>query len=180
MTKEDKPHPHERERSPGKKMSRRQFLTYTLGGTTAYMAAAPLLPMIRFAVDPLLQKHKQDNFIKVAQIKKVTDQPQQFTFKLQQEDGWYESIIELVAWIRRDEQGHIYALSPICKHLGCTIGWNNEKKYPDEYYCPCHGAHYDKLGKNLAVSPLPLDEYTVKVENGWVYLGKIIPNTRVK
>lgn len=162
-----------------KEMSRRQFLTYTLGGATAFMGAGALLPMIRFAVDPVLHKKGAGEFIKVAETAKITDVPQEFTFELAQQDGWYASTATLTAWIRKDENGEIYALSPICKHLGCTVGWNNDKAYPDEYHCPCHGARYTKLGKNLAVAPKPLDQYKIKIDGEWVYLGEIVPNTEV-
>ncbi|WNS44515.1 ubiquinol-cytochrome c reductase iron-sulfur subunit [Paenibacillus sp. MMS20-IR301] len=163
---------------PGRKdISRRQFLTYTLGGATAFMGAGVLLPMIRFAVDPILHKRGEGDFIKVAEVSAITGVPQEFTFELPQQDGWYASIATLTAWIRKDESGQIYALSPICKHLGCTVGWNNDQAYPDEYHCPCHGARYTKLGKNLAVAAKPLDQYTTKIDGGWVYLGDIVPNT---
>ncbi len=173
---------HEEEHQPNsrKEMSRRQFLTYTLGGATAYMAAGAILPMVRFAVDPILHKKTDGDYVKVAEISKITNEPQEFTFELKQQDGWYPSTANLVAWIRKDEAGNIYALSPICKHLGCTVGWNNNSNFPDEYHCPCHGARYTNVGKNLAVSPKPLDTYKVKIENGWVYLGSTEPNTEVK
>ncbi|MDQ0192966.1 QcrA and Rieske domain-containing protein [Paenibacillus wynnii] len=168
------------DKPPGRKeMSRRQFLTYTLGGATAFMGAGAILPMVRFAVDPILHKKGKGDFIKVAETKIITDQPQEFTFELQQQDGWYASTATLTAWIRKNEKGDIYALSPVCKHLGCTVGWNNNKSTPDEYHCPCHGARYTKAGKNLAVAPKPLDQYTLKIENGWVLLGDIIPNSEV-
>lgn len=163
-----------------KEMSRRQFLTYTLGGATAFMGVGALLPMVRFAVDPILHKKGAGDFIKVAEISKITDEPQEFNFELQQQDGWYASTATLTAWIRKNENGEIYALSPICKHLGCRVGWNNDKAFPDEYHCPCHGARYTKAGKNLAVAPKPLDQYTTKIDQGWVYLGDIIPNTEAK
>lgn len=163
-----------------KEMSRRQFLTYTLGGATAFMGAGAILPMVRFAVDPILHKKGAGEYIKVAEASKINDQPQEFTFELKQQDGWYASTATLTAWIRKDEAGDIYALSPTCKHLGCTVGWNNDKAYPDEYHCPCHGARYTKLGKNLAVAPKPLDQYKIKIENGWVYLGDVVANTEVK
>jgi menaquinol-cytochrome c reductase iron-sulfur subunit len=163
-----------------KEMSRRQFLTYTLGGATAYMAAGAILPMVRFAVDPILQKKTEGEYVKVAEVSKITDEPQEFAFELKQQDGWYASTANLIAWIRKDESGNIYALSPICKHLGCTVGWNTNKTHPDEYFCPCHGAHYTKLGQTLAVSPKPLDTYKVKLKDGWVYLGSTEPNTEVK
>ncbi|MFP4977849.1 ubiquinol-cytochrome c reductase iron-sulfur subunit [Paenibacillus sp. CN-4] len=166
------------EKPPGRReMSRRQFLTYTLGGATAFMGAGVVLPMVRFAVDPILHKKSEGESIKVAEVSRITDQPQEFTFELKQQDGWYASTATLTAWIRKDENGEIYALSPICKHLGCVVGWNNNQSFPDEYHCPCHGARYTKSGENLAVAPKPLDQYVTEIRDGWVYLGGIVPNT---
>ena len=173
---------HEAEHRPAKRkeMSRRQFLSYTLGGTTAFMMGGAVLPMVRFAVDPLLAKKSQGTHVKVVEVSKITNEPQEFKFKIHQVDGWYESDPELVAWISKDDAGNIFALSPVCKHLGCTIFWNT--KGLNEYDCPCHDARYSRDGKNLSVARLPLDEYDVKVneENGFVYLGPIKKNTRVK
>ena len=161
-----------------KEMSRRQFLSYTLGGARAFMVGGAILPMIRFAVDPLLQKKEKGRFVKVVEESKITNEPPEVKFKIHQVDGWYESDPELAAWISKGDDGKIFALSPVCKHLGCTIGWNGEEA-PNEYDCPCHGARYTKDGKNLTVAPKPLDEYEVKLENGLVYLGPVEPNTRV-
>ncbi|ALS27788.1 ubiquinol-cytochrome c reductase iron-sulfur subunit [Paenibacillus cisolokensis] len=160
-----------------KEMTRRQFLAYTLGGASAFMAVGPVLPMLRFAVDPILQKKEEGTWVKVVEEAKVTQEPQEFKFKVHQVDGWYESDPEKAAWITRDANGEIYALSPICKHLGCTIGWNTDQK--NEYVCPCHDARYSIDGKNLTVAPQPLDEYELKIENGFVYLGPLKPNSRV-
>ncbi|MCA1727707.1 MAG: universal stress protein, partial [Actinobacteria bacterium] len=44
----------------------------------------------------------------------------------------------------RDEAGSMVTLSPKCKHLGCTVGWNDGAKTWD---CPCHGSRYDARGK---------------------------------
>jgi menaquinol-cytochrome c reductase iron-sulfur subunit len=162
-----------------KEMTRRQFLAYTLGGAGAFMGVGAILPMIRFAVDPILQKKQIGNFIKVVEESKISKEPFKVDFKIHQVDGWYESDPKLTAWITKGDDGKIFALSPICKHLGCTIGWSGEEA-PNEYHCPCHGARYTKDGKNLKVAPKPLDEYEVKTENGWVYLGPLEPNTRAK
>lgn len=162
-----------------KEMTRRQFLSYTLGGAGAFMAGGAILPMIRFAVDPLLQPKQEGAFVKVIEESKVTNEPQQVDFKVHQVDGWYESDPKLQAWVRKQEDGTILALSPVCKHLGCLVSFGGEEA-PDLYHCPCHGARYNKTGKNLKVAPKPLDEYEVKTENGWVYLGPIKPNTHAK
>jgi len=160
-----------------KEMSRRQFLSYTLGGAGAFMAGGVVLPMLRFAVDPILEKKTEGTLIKVIEEAKITDEPTEVKFKIHQVDGWFESEPELTAWISRDEQGNVFALSPVCKHLGCTINWNTGNS--NHYVCPCHNAHYAKNGKNLSVSPKPLDEYTVEIKDGFVYLGPIIPNQHV-
>ncbi|MFD0711177.1 ubiquinol-cytochrome c reductase iron-sulfur subunit [Paenibacillus sp. GCM10027626] len=171
---------HDNEHQPVKRkgMSRRQFLSYTLGGAGAFMAAGMTLPMIRFAVDPILKKKETGSLIKVVEESKITNEPQEFKFNIHQIDGWYVSDPELAAWITKDEKGEIFALSPVCKHLGCTIGWNTNNN--NQYVCPCHDAHYTKEGKNLTVAPKPLDEYEVQLKDGWVYLGPIKANTRVK
>jgi nucleotide-binding universal stress UspA family protein/nitrite reductase/ring-hydroxylating ferredoxin subunit len=44
----------------------------------------------------------------------------------------------------RSESGDLVLLSPKCKHLGCTVGWNHRAKTWD---CPCHGSRYDAAGK---------------------------------
>src|ERR687892_109287 len=43
----------------------------------------------------------------------------------------------------RDEQGALTVLSPRCKHMGCTVGWNHRAKTWD---CPCHGSRYKADG----------------------------------
>lgn len=62
---EEEQEPHPQGPPSQKEMSRRQFLTYTLGGATAFMGAGAVLPMIRFAVDPILHKKARVNSSKL-------------------------------------------------------------------------------------------------------------------
>ena len=48
--------------------------------------------------------------------------------------------------IYKDESGKIYAVKPICTHLGCLLSWNDIDKTWD---CPCHGSRFNFDGKNL-------------------------------
>lgn len=171
--------PSEEKPARRREMSRRQFLSYTLGGTGAFMFSMPLLWSVRFAVDPLLQPGKGTEWVKVVELEKISTEPQSFTFEVPVVDGWYESNQKLQAWIALDNNGKPFALSPICKHLGCTVKWNGSSQFPNEYYCPCHGAHYTKEGKQLAVATAPLDQYALEVRDGWIYLGKLMPNQLV-
>ena len=44
------------------RVSRRQFLNYTLTGVGGFMAAGMLMPMVRFAVDPVLKAEEARRF----------------------------------------------------------------------------------------------------------------------
>lgn len=44
----------------------------------------------------------------------------------------------------RDETGNLHAVSAVCSHLACIVGWNNAEKSWD---CPCHGARFNFDGE---------------------------------
>ena len=48
--------------------------------------------------------------------------------------------------VYKDIEGKIFAVKPICTHLGCILNWNGADKTWD---CPCHGSRFDYTGKNL-------------------------------
>ena len=48
--------------------------------------------------------------------------------------------------VYKDKEGNIYAVNPVCSHLGCLLSWNNLDKTWD---CPCHGSRFDYKGRNL-------------------------------
>lgn len=58
-----------------------------------------------------------------------------------------------------DAQGKEHALSAICPHLGCVVGWNEYEKTWD---CPCHGSRFAVDGHvingpaNAGLSPVDL------------------------
>jgi glycine/D-amino acid oxidase-like deaminating enzyme/nitrite reductase/ring-hydroxylating ferredoxin subunit len=39
----------------------------------------------------------------------------------------------------RDEQGALHAVSAVCTHMGCIVGWNETDRSWD---CPCHGSRF--------------------------------------
>ncbi|GAA2876810.1 FAD-dependent oxidoreductase [Streptosporangium fragile] len=56
--------------------------------------------------------------------------------------------------VYRDESGEIHAVSAVCTHLGCIVGFNDAER---TWECPCHGSRFDVDGSVLqgpAVDPL--------------------------
>jgi Rieske Fe-S protein len=53
-----------------------------------------------------------------------------------------------VAWLRRRKDGQIAALSSVCPHKGCAIGY---AAAAGRFECPCHDARFD-LDGNVASS----------------------------
>ena len=58
--------------------------------------------------------------------------------------------------VHRDDFGRLHALSAICSHLGCVVGFNDAERTWD---CPCHGSRFAADGAVLhgpATQSLPL------------------------
>ena len=54
----------------------------------------------------------------------------------------------------KDEQGQIHAVSAVCTHMGCLVGWNATDRTWD---CPCHGSRFELSGEVIhgpATQPL--------------------------
>lgn len=44
----------------------------------------------------------------------------------------------------KDEQGIVHAVSAVCSHMGCLVGWNATDRTWD---CPCHGSRFELSGE---------------------------------
>lgn len=137
------------------------------------MAAGMLAPMVRFAIDPVLQASGTEDMHAVVEVSEITTEPQRFDWTIKQVDAWYTSDVIHSAWIYKNEKDEIIALSPICKHLGCAVSWASNEEYPNEFYCPCHGGRYYKNGLNVPNTPpnAALDLFQKEVKDGTLYLG---------
>ncbi|HEV2867545.1 MAG TPA: FAD-dependent oxidoreductase [Allosphingosinicella sp.] len=54
----------------------------------------------------------------------------------------------------RDDAGQLHAVSAVCTHMGCIVGWNETDRSWD---CPCHGSRFAMSGEVIhgpAVKPL--------------------------
>ncbi len=161
-----------------REISRRQFLNYTLMGVGGFMGAALLTPMLRLAIDPVTNVSASSDMVSTGlKVEDITKEPTRVDFKVKQVDGWYETEETRTAWVYK-ENDNIVALSPTCKHLGCTVSWNGSKDHPNEFFCPCHGGRYKKNGKNVPKTPptTALDTFQQGEKDGILMLGQKRPN----
>ncbi|TDM04267.1 ubiquinol-cytochrome c reductase iron-sulfur subunit [Macrococcus carouselicus] len=164
------------------RVTRRQFLNYSLMGVGSFMAAGIAMPLGRFALDPVFKGGAAGNMITTSvKTSEITQVPSKVDFKFEQKDGWYTSEVTEFAWVYK-EGDNIVALSPTCKHLGCTVNWAGDDSHPDQFFCPCHNGRYKKNGKNIPGTPplAPLDQYKVGEKGGMLTIGKKHPNELVK
>lgn len=47
------------------------------------------------------------------------------------------------AAVYKDSKGNVHAVSAVCTHMGCIVGWN---KGDQSWDCPCHGSRFAKDG----------------------------------
>ena len=143
------------------------------------MAAGMLMPMVRFAIDPVLQTKAEGDFILTGQkVADLTDAPIKVDFSYEQVDAWYKAETTDAAWVYKDGN-EVIALSPVCKHLGCTVNWAGDSAHPDQFFCACHAGRYEKTGVNVAGTPPlgPLDQYEVSEKDAYLMLGKKFANS---
>ena len=82
-------------------------------------------------------------------VVKKLEVPQEEANQIQNGEGKIVEVNGQKIGIYKNNEGEIYKVNPVCKHLGCELSWNNLDKTWD---CPCHGSKYDFKG-NLIYGP---------------------------
>jgi menaquinol-cytochrome c reductase iron-sulfur subunit len=170
-----------------KGLTRRQFLTYVLGGTGAFMGTMIAAPMVVEAFSPL---HRGGAGSWSKTNWKVSDfdenLPKHVTFQQHINDAWNSQDKGNDVYVIK-YQKKLMIMSHVCTHLGCHVEGSikDGKSVAPEYkapngetvwfYCPCHGSHYNKYGVNTPSSPAPrpLDLFKYKVDSdGHILVGE--------
>jgi menaquinol-cytochrome c reductase iron-sulfur subunit len=146
--------------------SRRSFLGVLLGLGSVFVGALLAVPLIRFALFPLLRRTTQLKSSPVGELSEFSSltEPVMRTVQIEQVDGWRKAVSEKAVYVTKDNQGQLCVLTSICPHLGCTVPWNKEKK---EFVCPCHGATYAADGTRVSGPSLRgMDTLETSVQDG--------------
>ena len=87
-------------------------------------------------------------------------------------DGWTTArdVVLGAAYVRRTDKD-VQALSAVCPHLGCAIGWDGKN-----FRCPCHDSKFTGDGDAIAgtgpakrgLDPLPVEIKDGRLRVTWV------------
>jgi menaquinol-cytochrome c reductase iron-sulfur subunit len=145
---------------------RRSFLGALLGLGAVFVGGLLSVPLIRFALFPLLRRTTELKSSPVGELNEfssLTD-PVLKIIQIEQVDGWRKTISEKAVYVTKDSEGQIRALTSICPHLGCTVPWNKEKR---QFICPCHGATFAPDGSRVSgPSRRGMDTLDATVQDG--------------
>src|SRR5580700_752675 len=146
--------------------SRRSFLGVLLGLGSVFVGTLLAVPLMRFALFPLLRRTTQLKSSPVGDLSEFTSltEPVMRTVQIEQVDGWRKAVSEKAVYVTKDGQGQLRVLTSICPHLGCTVPWNKEKK---QFVCPCHGATFAADGTRVSGPSLRgMDTLETSVQDG--------------
>ena len=85
-------------------------------------------------------------------------------------DAWKAArdVVLGAAWVRRTGPDKLSALSAVCPHLGCAVGWDAQA---GNFLCPCHDSRFSPEGQKLTgPSERGLDELPLQVVGGRLQL----------
>jgi menaquinol-cytochrome c reductase iron-sulfur subunit len=165
-------------------INRRSFLGVLLGFGTAVVGAALSIPLLRFALHPLLTTTTRTDWSDVGKMDESASlaAPMKKLITVEQRDGWRKIVSEKAIYILPAKEGVLRVLSPICPHLGCSIPWVEAKQ---QFICPCHTAVFALDGSRISgPAPRSMDDLESKVENGMLqvryqYFRQLIPTKEV-
>ena len=159
------------EKNPGvlsgaRSTSRRSFLGALLGVGSAAVGALLSVPLIRFAMHPLLSKTTETAWADVGSLDELSSitAPVKRLVTVEHRDGWRKVVSEKPVYVIKSDAGKLQVLSPICSHLGCSISWRESQ---NQFVCPCHVGIFSADGTRISgPTPRSMDELESKVENG--------------
>ena len=101
-------------------------------------------------VNPIVNKDEVKNMVsqtaKSLVVERLKGSSKENIENMKQETGQILEIDGEKVGVYKDVEGQVFAVKPVCTHLGCILNWNNADKTWD---CSCHGSRFDHTGKNI-------------------------------
>ena len=152
-------------------LSRKAFVTTTVGVLGGVMAAMVGLPAVGYLISPATKKQQSEAWIPAGEVDSYPiGVPTLFSFTRTKINGWEKTVNSHSVYILRksETESDFLTLSNVCTHLSCRVNWDEETQV---YPCPCHAAHFDINGLVIdGPPPRQLDRLETKVEEGILFI----------
>jgi len=153
-----------------KDSGRRKFMEAGVFTITGCIAAVSGVALTRFGVGPSFAPIKSKWIETDLDPASLTgDGFAQVILEFDMKDGWVIAPTKALAFVRREKDGSLVAISATCTHLGCVVNWDESRK---AFVCPCHSGIYDLEGAVVSGPPPgPLWRHRIKEEEGVILLA---------
>jgi Rieske Fe-S protein len=153
---------------------RRKFLKVATCGIGAGIGAAVGLPTLSMLIDPARRRTvtTPTEPIDLGDPSRIGGDWQRMEIIAPiTRDAWVseQNVVLGAAWVRKREK--IEALSAVCPHLGCSVGYQPDKK---SFLCACHNSVFGESGEKTsgpaerALDPLPIEVRDGRLQLTWV------------
>jgi len=134
------------------RVSRRSFFASLLGACAGLIVTVIGTPMLRYILYPVQAGGRSSKWTEIGDASEFDkiEGPVTKTIALTQRDGWREVVSRQSVFVNRSADGKLQVLSPICPHLGCSVGWHENQ---NKFICPCHGGQFDPDGSRISGPP---------------------------
>ena len=143
---------------------RRGFLVKAVVAVNGLIATLMGVPVLGYLLAPLFRK-QETRWVEIGAFDQFTESPKPAKAVYTSSAGYSDVQKTEKFWVSATGD-EVTVFSIRCTHLGCNVIWKGED---DNYFCPCHGAHFARSGEVLnGPPPRPLTRIPAKVENGKV------------
>ncbi len=142
-----------------KKITRREFINYILGGALAALTSSAVYSLFRYITPPKGAETAVSSVVAAKNGELLPNSGKIFRF------GNSPGILI------NTPSGELAAFNAVCTHLNCTVQYDSQTKY---IWCPCHNGRFDLKGKVISgPPPRPLEKYAVNVRGEDIIVSKI-------
>ena len=138
--------------------TRRNLLSWLLGGGLVTSFASFLYPVMKFVNPPQISEAAVNEVVagKIEDLKPNTGKIVKFGNK--------------PALLVRVNETEFKAFSAVCTHLNCTVQYQESSR---QIWCACHNGTYDMSGRVVSgPPPKPLEEYPVQLRGEEVVISR--------
>lgn len=141
-----------------KKITRREFLNYVLGGGFLAFLTSSVYPLLRYLTPPQGSETAVSSVVAAKKGELLPNSSKIFKFG------------DKPGLLVNTTRGELLAFTAVCTHLNCTVQYDPEAHL---IWCPCHNGRFDLNGAVISgPPPRPLEKYVVNARGEDVVVSK--------